>query len=151
MLADTSRIDVQYRRAEYIEVDAGIRHLVEQKLEDARKLLAADSGSLGRREGVGFLRYRAGGFYKPHRDRGRVPSWPGAARRRLSVLLFLNSEGEDFEGGQLRLFEPERRDIIPVAGALVAFPSAWLHEVTPVQSGIRDVIVDWFYDPVHER
>jgi hypothetical protein len=28
---------------------------------------------------------------------------------------------------------------------LVAFPADFLHEVLPVEQGVRDVIVDWFY------
>jgi predicted 2-oxoglutarate/Fe(II)-dependent dioxygenase YbiX len=65
--------------------------------------------TLGVREGSGFLRYLPGGFYRPHRDRGDVPSWPGASHRQLAVVVFLSTaqeagDPEGFTGGVLRLY-----------------------------------------------
>jgi predicted 2-oxoglutarate/Fe(II)-dependent dioxygenase YbiX len=143
------------RRTLSIEVDGRTLRRVEDALEAARPHLAASVAmTLGPREGPGFLRYLPGGFYLPHRDRGDLPSWPGAARRQLAVVTFLNSsrEGGDpegFGGGTLRLFPDEEGgdpvEITPRAGVLVAFPATLLHEVTTVRGGTRDAIVDWFY------
>ena len=141
------------RRTLSIEVDPTTLAAVEHALEAARPNLAALTGlPLGVREGAGFLRYLPGGFYRPHRDRGDVPSWPGAARRQLAVVVFLTTareagDPEGFTGGVLRLY-PEARepiDVVPVEGLLVAFPATTLHEVTRVGEAVRDAVVDWFY------
>lgn len=153
VLEDAIEHQEHVRRTLSLEVDAGTLERVEQMLDDARAQLEAVSGlSLGVREGTGFLRYLPGGFYRPHRDKGDVPAWPGAVRRQLSVVLFLNGardggDPEGFTGGVLRLY-PEESDpitIVPVAGLLVAFPATLLHEVTRVGDAVRDAVVDWFY------
>ena len=153
ILEDTIEHQDHVRRTLSLEVDPVTIGRIEQALEDARAQLTEISGlGLGVREGSGFLRYLPGGFYRPHQDKGDVPSWPGAARRQLSVVLFLNTskdggDPEGFTGGVLRLY-PESGDpidIVPVEGLLVAFPATVLHEVTRVGEAVRDVVVDWFY------
>ena len=141
------------RRAPAIEVAASIVREVERTLDGQREMLAGFFGvSLGEREGAGFLRYPAGGFYAPHVDRAHVDSWPAAARRPIALLVFLTgsreAEGDGtYEGGVLRLFAPrETIEIAPRAGLLVAFRAEMLHEVTAVRGGARDAVVDWFYE-----
>jgi len=142
------------RFARYVDVSDRMVREVEGYLDDAEPGVAAFfGGPLGEREGTGFLRYDPGGFYGPHRDRGDDADWPDAARRRVSTVVFLNSGGEaagpgGFLGGTLRLFLDDATpvDIVPVAGTLVAFGADMLHEVTPVTSGVRYALVDWFYD-----
>jgi predicted 2-oxoglutarate/Fe(II)-dependent dioxygenase YbiX len=143
-----------HRCAAHVEVDAATLDLVERLLDAARPRIEAHFGvSLGDREGPSLLRYEQGGFFGPHRDRGTVPSWPAAARRRVSIVVFLSSSSEvessgTFEGGTLR-FHPDDAarlpDVPARARTLVAFPADLIHEVTPVARGVRDVIVDWFY------
>jgi predicted 2-oxoglutarate/Fe(II)-dependent dioxygenase YbiX len=153
VLEDAIEHQDHVRRTLSMEVDAGTLALVEQALEAARPRLTELTGmALGVREGTGFLRYLPGGFYRPHRDRGDVPSWPGAAHRHLAVVVFLNTardggDAESFSGGVLRLYPDDREpiDIVPVEGLLVAFPATVLHEVTRVGDAVRDVVVDWFY------
>ena len=153
VLEDTIEHQNHVRRTLSLEVDQETLERVEGRLDSARAQLEAASGlALGVREGTSFLRYLPGGFYLPHQDRGELPAWPGAARRQLSVVLFLNSakEGGDadsFSGGVLRLYPDgvEPIDVVPVQGTLVAFPSTMLHEVTRVGDAVRDVVVDWFY------
>ena len=106
------------------------------------------------REGSGFVRYLEGGFYAPHVDWSDSPGWPDAARRQVAVIVFLTSStaadpAGAFDGGTLRLF-PESApaqglEVAPRRGTLVAFPATLLHEVTTVQRGVRDAIVDWYY------
>lgn len=153
ILEDTIEHQDHVRRTLSIEVPDATLSRVEQTLEAARQRLQALSGmTLGVREGTGFLRYLPGGFYRPHRDKGDLPSWPGAAHRQLAVVVFLSTsqaagDPEGFTGGVLRLYpaQGEAIDIEPVAGVLVAFPATMLHEVTRVGDAVRDVAVDWFY------
>lgn len=138
-----------------IEIEPDERECFERRLDEFGVAIAQALGfALGPREGVGFLRYRPGGFYLPHRDRGDVAGWPAASRRAASVIVFLNSSRDgdgqgEFEGGTLCLYSDHgtlRAEVPPEAGLLVAFPAGTLHEVVPVTAGIRDVAVDWFYD-----
>ena len=140
------------RNASLVEPAANVIDLIETRLESCRDLVAASlSLSLGDREGVGFVRYPSGGFYKPHRDRGDDPEWPAAARRAAALVIFLNTSRDvsdtagEFDGGILQLLEPQTEALLPEAGLLVAFPADVLHEVTGVRGGTRDTIVDWFY------
>ena len=63
------------------------------------------------------------------------------------VPLLPSEAGGAVRGGILRLFpdEADPIDVLPTRGTLVAFPADMPHEVTPVTSGRRDAIVDWFY------
>ena len=140
------------RRTESIEVASAIVDDVERRLEAQRDRIAEFFGvALKEQEGAGFLRYHLGGFYKPHRDRADVPSWPDAARRSIALVVFLNASregnpGGEFLGGLLRLHgEDGTVDVRPREGLLVAFPADVLHEVTEVIGGTRDTIVNWFY------
>ena len=143
------------RRAIDVDVSDDVIAVVESCLDAHRDRIAAFfQMTLRGREGAGFLRYVAGGFYGPHVDRAEMPSWPDAARRALTIVLFLNSSREadatgEFSGGCLRVFPRGRAegqvDVVPKAGMLAAFPSCILHEVTPVIDGCRDAVIDWYY------
>lgn len=153
-------VDRVARRASSIEVDAETLADVEAAIESARAAIASHfAAPLLAREGPSFLRYGPGGFYRRHRDRAASAAWPDAARRRISVVIFLGTsraaaaDRGDFGGGELALY-PEGADgrpadepdvIIPRQGCLVAFHASTAHEVRPVSAGVRDAIVDWFY------
>jgi predicted 2-oxoglutarate/Fe(II)-dependent dioxygenase YbiX len=155
VLGDSVDVEVETRRATDIEVEDDVIAMVESRLDAYRDAIAAFYGlPLQDREGCGFLRYDAGGFYGPHVDRADLPSWPGASRRQITVVLFLNSSddaapADAFGGGVLRVFprglDDEAVDIAPRRGLMVAFPAALPHEVTVVTHGRRDAVVDWFY------
>jgi predicted 2-oxoglutarate/Fe(II)-dependent dioxygenase YbiX len=154
VLAGGIRSDGQARIASLVEPPRNLVTGIEAKLDTCRERVAQALGiSLGEREGAGFVRYPAGGFYRPHRDRGNDPQWKAAVRRAAALVVFLNTsrahgrEGE-FAGGILRLHLPQQGtiDVLPEAGLLVAFPADVLHEVTDVRDGTRDTIVDWYYD-----
>jgi len=148
-----ARADV--RRARYVEVAAEVLALVGRHLDAQREAVAIRHGrALPRREGPGLLRYERGGFYQAHVDRASRQSWAGAARRAVTVVLFLASSREvdpegAFAGGRLRLHLAGGTapvDVVPEEGTLVAFPADVPHEVTPVTEGRRDAVVDWFYE-----
>ena len=155
VLDDTFEVEVQARRATEVDVVDEVIATVESCFDAHRDAIAAFfSRRLAGREGAGFLRYEPGGFYAPHVDRADVLSWPGAARRQITVVMFLNSSLDadpdgDFSGGSLRLYGndagAEACDIAPRRGTLVAFPAAMRHEVMAVAGGRRDSVVDWFY------
>jgi predicted 2-oxoglutarate/Fe(II)-dependent dioxygenase YbiX len=147
--------DESARRALEIDVDEAMLRVAEQHLESQRPDIEAFFDlRLGEREGASLLRYHTGGFYGPHRDRADVPSWPDALRRRIAVVLFLNSAravdpAGGFSGGVLRIDTgASPLDIYPETGLIVAFPADTVHEVTEVRDGTRDAIVDWFYGGV---
>jgi predicted 2-oxoglutarate/Fe(II)-dependent dioxygenase YbiX len=143
-------LDDEARRAASIEIDPFTLAAVEGRFDAARAVLSARCGvPLSGREGAGFIRYSPGGFYRPHRDRAIHAGWPGAAERRIAVVVFLNAE---FDGGELVIYPDSPHDeapvrVVPRQGSLVAFDAGVLHEVRPVAGGIRDVIVDWYYGP----
>lgn len=153
VLAGGIQRDAQVRVASLVEPAGNLARDVEARLDGCRDRVAEALGlSVGEREGAGFIRYPAGGFYRPHRDRGHDPQWQPAARRAAALVLFLNASrasgaGGDFDGGILRLHLPDGTiDVVPEPGLLIAFPADVLHEVTEVRGGTRDTIVDWFYD-----
>lgn len=152
VLEDGTRIRDDVRRASSIEVAAELQDAVERRLDAIRDAVAGFFDlTLTEREGASFLRYVEGGFYKPHRDRGVTPEWPGAARRQVAVVVFLNSSRiidhrGDFTGGALQLYvDAEAVEVHASRGLLVAFPADVLHQVTSVGQGTRDTIVDWYY------
>jgi predicted 2-oxoglutarate/Fe(II)-dependent dioxygenase YbiX len=155
VLHEAIDVEVGARRATEIEVGEDVITLVESCLDAHRDAIAAFFGvPLDGREGCGFLRYEAGGFYGPHVDRADVLSWPDAARRAITMVVFLNSSSDtdsdgEFTGGCLRLFpdglDSKSIDVTARRGTLVAFLASTPHEVTPVTRGRRDTVVDWCY------
>jgi SM-20-related protein len=141
--ADGFRVDETARRAFDVDVEDAVVEEVQRAIDGARTQVAEFFDvQLSGTEGPGFLRYASGGFYGLHRD--VAPEWESFPRR-ISVVVFLSTSGEECEGGSLRVYDPEPVDIVPRAGTLVAFRSELPHEVLPVTAGVRDAIVDWFY------
>jgi predicted 2-oxoglutarate/Fe(II)-dependent dioxygenase YbiX len=152
-------LDVAARRATSIDVDQVTLDVVEAMLDGVRAAIGvACLIPLVGREGAAFLRYEPGGFYRRHRDRAADAEWPWAARRLISVIVFLNSSSSDpvpgeFGGGELVMFPElpggpgtaEPVTVVPRQGTLVAFDASMPHEVRAVRCGSRDVIVDWYY------
>ena len=97
------------RRTSHIEVDKATLQRLDRALDAHRARIERFFGlALPEREGISLLRYAAGGFFKPHRNHGYVDSWPDAARRRVSLVLFLCTSREldaqgAFSGGTLPL------------------------------------------------
>jgi predicted 2-oxoglutarate/Fe(II)-dependent dioxygenase YbiX len=153
VLSDGFEVQHDVRRATQIDIADAVLAMVDATLDAVRVPIASFYKLvLQSREGASFLRYETGGFYRPHVDRARVPSWPLTERRQVTLVLFLESSREiepsgGFSGGVLRLFpdDGDPIEIVAQAGTLVAFPASMRHEVTRVTSGRRDTIVDWFY------
>ncbi len=86
--------------------------------------------------------YPPGSYYKRHLDQFKKDD-----HRRLSVICYLNENWQEEEGGQLRIYLPEKNiDILPVAGRLVCFRSDQLeHEVLPATRP-RLSLTGWILD-----
>lgn len=92
---------------------------------------------------VKVQRYEPGDFHGWHADLGALR----AARRKLGISVQLSAPG-DYEGGQLRFFDPPHHKVAPrEQGCAIGFPSYLPHEVTPVVAGVRHVLTAWVVGP----
>lgn len=83
--------------------------------------------------------YGDGGHYDWHVDLG-----PGISNRKISCVLQL-SDPEEYDGGDLEMNPGGQVLTIPKGlGVLCFFPSFMLHRVTPLNSGVRKSLVNWF-------
>jgi PKHD-type hydroxylase len=88
-------------------------------------------------------------YYGPHLD---APIMRGSVTTRadVSVTLFL-SEPAEYTGGELVI----AADRVPVsikaaAGDAVLYPSGSIHQVSPIESGVRLVAVTWLQSMVRD-
>jgi len=104
-----------------------------------------------------FLVYRAGDFFVRHQDgNNKQLDFDHLRVRRISIVVFLNNnsaglEAGTFSGGALLFCREGDAENAPLTlplwgetGLLVAFASETLHEVTPVNSGERFTIINFF-------
>lgn len=86
--------------------------------------------------------YPTGSFYKRHLDQFKKDD-----HRKLSVILYLNQNWKEEEGGQLRMYlSDQTKDFLPKAGRLVIFRSDEIeHEVLPATRERRS-ITGWMLD-----
>lgn len=91
-----------------------------------------------------YAHYPPGTFYKKHVDRHKT----GSARR-VSFVLYLNSEWQENDGGQLLIYDSENgsHTILPRMGTLALFLSEKEHEVL-VTSRDRMSITGWMLNEV---
>ena len=83
------------------------------------------------------------GHYDWHVDMGRSY----AASRKLGFSLQL-SHSDDYEGGDIEFHNVEiDKSSLRKKGTMAIFPTYWLHRVTPVTKGTRDVAVGWVHGP----
>ena len=110
----------------YLEVMGGIHKCVEHYSK------TFNIGELEYFEAPNFVRYEEGQYFMPHPDHGFSYTCT------TSVVAFLNTCGEDYEGGELVWnyqdikFTPEKNDV-------VVFPSnyPYVHESKPIESGLK--------------
>jgi SM-20-related protein len=110
---------------------------------------------LGELEEPQFLRYEVGGYFVAHQDGNTGLLRTERESRRVSLVLFLNTQAETpdtgahryYSGGSL-VFHPrgagEPLSLAGEAGMLVAFRAETTHEVTPVTGGERFTIASWY-------
>jgi SM-20-related protein len=151
----TAGVERNIRRAARIEVPAHVQQDVAKRFRELMEPLEKQFGvSLTEIEAPQFLRYRPGDFFVAHQD-GNTPLVHDDTRfRKLSVVVFLNTqsiepESGTYGGGSLVFYEPfphhdQRYPLVGAPGTLVAFPSETTHEVIPVAHGERYTIVSWY-------
>ena len=87
-----------------------------------------------------FTVYDKSFFYDFHED----ASYHEDNMRKLSLVVFL-SETTDYDGGNFEFREPA--EVPAEKGSILVFPSFLYHRVTPVESGLRYSLVNWFTGP----
>jgi prolyl 4-hydroxylase len=119
-----------------------------------KQLTSAITGlPIKHQESPNFVKYKKGGFYKPHFD-GFNDSESGqksikeSGQRMFSSILYLN---DDFDGGET-VFPKIDKIIKPSPGKVHIWRNAFedlkldqksLHAGNPVESGVKYVIVIW--------
>jgi SM-20-related protein len=88
--------------------------------------------------------YKPGAFYKRHSD-----SFKGQKNRILSMVLYLNEDWQQSDGGILKLYEDENHkesfaDIIPQMGTLITFLSEDIPHEVIASNRRRYSIAGWF-------
>ncbi|MFK8057227.1 MAG: 2OG-Fe(II) oxygenase [Saprospiraceae bacterium] len=139
---------------ESAEIRGDVIHWLEAKVDPAEDELLAQLQSfvehLNRTCFAGintqefhFALYPAGSRYRRHLDQFKSDSG-----RLFSMVLYLNEEWQDADGGQLRVYptdHPQGLDVYPQAGRAVFFRADELeHEVIPAPNRERMSIAGWF-------
>ena len=153
-------LDEEVRRTITAQPSAESRALVKSRLNALRSALKLHFHlQLEGCEVPQFLLYRAGDYFRAHRD-GSADAAAGELllHRKISAVVFLNGAGaedseDSFAGGALTFYgllpDPKAEGLgFPLegeAGLLVCFPSSVLHEVAAVNRGERCTIASWFY------
>jgi SM-20-related protein len=86
--------------------------------------------------------YPPGSYYKRHLDQFKKDD-----HRKLSVICYLNENWKEDEGGQLRIYLPDKYiDVLPVAGRLVCFRSDQLEHEVLAATRPRLSLTGWILD-----
>ena len=110
-----------------------------------REIVKAHNVRIAHMDRVIISRYDVGGFFAPHRDN----SSPHVAFREIAVSVNLNAG--DYEGGSLRFSEYGDAIHSPPTGGALIFSASVLHEVLPVISGSRYVLLTFFHSEAKDR
>lgn len=94
-----------------------------------------------------IIRYKEGMHYGKHCD-NVINS---GIRTDISFTVFL-SDPKEYEGGYLRIYDNIHfQDVKLEAGSIILYPSDSLHEITPVTSGERIVLVGWLQSTIKDK
>lgn len=97
-----------------------------------------------------FSRYEPGMTYGDHVDDPIMGAGGGRFRTDVSMTVFLNPP-ESYAGGELTVRTPfGDKQVKLQAGDAVIYPSASVHQVAPVTSGVRQVALTWIQSYVKD-
>ena len=137
-------LDVSWSETpEKLELQKKMWHVIEQYvIKDHAHMHSWYSGWAGYTE-VRFNRYNVGTQMHIHCD--HIHSMFDGTRKGVPTLTILGSLNNDYEGGDLLMWE-QKKIHLP-AGAVVMFPSNFLypHRITPVTKGVRYSYVSWVW------
>ena len=132
-----------------VEIDELVRRLLLSRVGAVGEYFGLTLGEL---EEPQFLRYEAGDYFVAHQDGNTGMLRSEREERKVSTVIFLNSQTETSEpdayrGGSL-VFHPRGASspfrLTGEAGTLVAFRAETTHEVEPVIDGERFTIASWY-------
>jgi SM-20-related protein len=154
------RLDEGIRKTKWVEVSTPTISAVKARLLAVKPRLESHFNvTLAGCEEPQLLAYKAGDFFRLHRDNADGPDVSAYVRaRQVSAVIFLNSAAEaqgpeSYGGGALTFYglidDPFWRrygfPLVGEQGLLIAFRSNVLHEVTAITGGERYSIVTWFF------
>lgn len=148
-------VEPRVRKVTRLAVSAETRGSVMRQLLERKGPIEEYFGTtLSECEEPQFLRYEAGDYFVAHQDGNTPLIFDQTRHRRVSVVIFLNSQSKEpapdtYCGGELVFHGPYHDPMsrLPVAadpGTLVAFRAEVTHEVVPVKHGERYTIVSWY-------
>jgi SM-20-related protein len=150
-------VDRDHRSTRRAELDAATQARLVVRMQETRQRVESHfRTTLKNLQPLQLLVYGPGDFFALHTDSKDRPDGPEFLRqRRVSVVVFLGHDGVPAGGDYGGLFqfhgliddprlEQRAYPFSPQVGTLLAFPSHVLHEVTPVQKGVRYSLVTWF-------
>lgn len=98
-----------------------------------------------------ILRYSQGMSYGAHIDAAFLPIGPQPLRSDVSGTLFISDPAE-YSGGELTIYlGSETVQIKGKPGMLVLYPSTTLHQVAPVTSGERVVMITFIESQIADQ
>jgi predicted 2-oxoglutarate/Fe(II)-dependent dioxygenase YbiX len=152
--ASTVVVDQAVRRTRRVDVIGSAADTIESRLEAMKGTLEKHFTEL---QSPQYLIYRRGDRFTRHHDTAGGDFLDYVRDRKISVVLFLNSQSDrlqrnTFGGGNLVFYgligdsrlSSYGYPLSAEAGTLVAFSSKILHEVTPVTRGVRYSVVSWY-------
>jgi predicted 2-oxoglutarate/Fe(II)-dependent dioxygenase YbiX len=150
---DSGAVEERVRRATRVSPPGETEELVRRLLLGRMRAVGEHFRlTLGELEEPQFLRYGPGDYFVAHQDGNTGMLRSEREERKVSVVIFLNSQSETpapdtYRGGSL-VFHPrgasERLRLAGEAGTLVAFRAETTHEVEPVTHGERFTIACWY-------
>jgi PKHD-type hydroxylase len=98
-----------------------------------------------------LTRYALGMKYGAHSDAAFLPIGPEPLRSDVSCTIFI-SKPQDYQGGELLIhLGTETVSVKGVAGSAIFYPSTSVHQVVPVTSGERLVIISFIQSQIPDQ
>jgi PKHD-type hydroxylase len=98
-----------------------------------------------------LLRYEVGMKYGAHIDAAFLPVGPQPLRSDVSCTMFI-ADPSEYQGGELVIhLGTEVTRIKGAAGSVVFYPSTHVHQVTPVTSGARLVVITFIESQIPDE